>query len=515
MFFRHKLGYSVLIRIPQFFLWIVLIHGICETTPVVWAARYDGKLTVVVLDDKTRQPLAARLELLDSRGRPVRIRAKNAVPHGEYLVFDGQVTLELRKGTYQFLIEAGPEYQTRPGHFVIERHAEDTTEVILRRHVDMKSEGWWAGDLDVHQKSKVLPLMMRAGGTTIAPYFNRENIQGKCKQEKLSSESSVGPLLSLDYRRGGGLLLLGIGSSDQSYDVCALDKEDSTVKLLNQAHEAGDCAVALMPFAWDLPLWVATGKLDAVQIIHRHALGNNVVDHEGWGKPRDKTFFPGKTGNGRWSEAIYHHLLNCGLRIPPAAGSGSGENGNAVGTNRVYVHCEEFSVQNWMAGLRNGQVMVTCGPLLRTRVDGNPPGCVFQLDSGRSRDFQISLRLSFYEKTPVEYLEIVKNGRVAHEVRLSELVDRQGRLPSLHFDNSGWFLVRAMTNETKNYQFASTGPYYVQKGQEPRISRKSVQFFLTWLDEAANKFADNLEVHKEIMSARPYWQDLLSKANVD
>ena len=145
-------------------------------------------------------------------------------------------------------------------------------------------------------------------------------------------------------------------------------------------------SLLLPPFAWDLPLWIAEEKVDAIQILHRHALADEVVDHEGWGRPRDKTFFPGKTGNGRWSEKIYHHLLNCGLQIPPAAGSGSGANTNPVGTNRAYVYCgEEFTPENWFAGLRSGKVMVTNGPLLRTEVLGQMPGHQFVLDAGESR----------------------------------------------------------------------------------------------------------------------------------
>jgi len=479
------------------------------------AASYDGRLTVTVLDEETRQPIAARMELRDNRDRPVRIRAEGAVPHGNYLVFAGQVTLDLRKGFYQFLIEAGPEYQTRPGHFTIERHAEDSTEVALRRHVNMHAEGWWAGDLDVRQKHNVMPLMMRAGGVDLAPIFNRENIRGKCKKEALPKKVPTRSFVSLDYRRGGGLLLLSTGQTIPSYDVCTAAKEDSSLSLLTEARAAGDDIVALTPFAWDLPLWIASGRLSAVQIIHRHALGDSVEDDEGWGRPRDKTFFPGKMGNGRWSEAIYHHLLNCGLRIPPAAGSGSGANANAVGTNRVYVHCEEFSIENWWAGLRAGQVMVTNGPLLRTQVEGQLPGHLFQLQSGRSHEFQIALSLSFYQKAPVEYLEIVKNGQVVHEVRLAELVTQHGKMPPLNFDSSGWFLVRAMTSQTQNYQFATTGPYYVQSGHEPRISRASARFFLSWLDEAAEEFAGNLEVVADVNVARPFWEDLLSRANAD
>jgi hypothetical protein len=253
-----------------------------------------------------------------------------------------------------------------------------------------------------------------------------------------------------------------------------------------------------------------------VQIIHRFALANDVVDNEGWGRQRDRTFFPGKMGNGRWSETIYHHLLNCGIQLPPAAGSGSGANTNPVGTNRVYVQCgEEFSAENWFAGLRAGKVMVTNGPLLRTSVSGEPPGHQFQLQPGESRDFQIALGLAFYEKAPVDYLEIVKNGRVEHEIRLSQLAQTKGQLPALHFDASGWFVVRAMTSTTGNYQFATTGPYYVQANNRPRISRTSVQFFLDWLTAAKQTFADQPAVLAEIAAAQPFWNKLYSKANVD
>ena len=159
--------------------------------------------------------------------------------------------------------------------------------------------------------------------------------------------------------------------------------------------------------------------------------------------------------------------------------------------------------------------MVTNGPLLRTQVSGHPPGHQFHLDRGESREFQIALGLAFYEQAPVEYLEIIKNGRVEHEIRLSELADRQGRLPPLRFDRSGWFLVRAMTNRTSNYQFATTGPYYVQSDYQPRISRASVQFFLDWLDAAATEFATYDAVRADIQQARPFWEALLSKANAD
>ena len=69
-------------------------------------------------------------------------------------------------------------------------------------------------------------------------------------------------------------------------------------------------------------------------------------------------------------------------------------------------------------------------------------------------------------------------------MRLDKFAEAGGKLPPVAFDDSGWFLVRAVTNNAKNYQFASSGPYYVERGGQPRVSRASVKFFLDWIDAA-------------------------------
>jgi hypothetical protein len=393
----------------------------------------------------------------------------------------------------------------------------------------MHAEGYWAGDLDLAASPADLPLMMRARGLDFAPYLALVNDQGRCRKAKpapgvaeaAAAPPLYGPWAVLDDRRGGGLLAI---AADQPIDVCQWKADDPSLPMAEAAREAGAVVVAQSPYAWDLPLWIAAGKLDAVSIITRHSLAAAAIDNEGVGRPRDKTFFPGKTGNGRYAESIYHHLLNCGLRLPPAAGSGAGASARRTGAgpagsallggNRVYVHTgETCDREAWLAGLKAGRVVVTNGPLLRTLVDDQPPGYVFELRENERREFQIALNLAFYAETQVEYLEIIQNGRVLHQVRLEELAAAKGRLPHVEFDASGWFLVRAVTNNPHVYQFASTGPYYVEHDYKPRISRASVEYFIAWLDEAAQKFAANAAVVAEIEAARPYWEGLLAKAN--
>jgi hypothetical protein len=495
------------------------------------AAAPDGMVKLSAFDEKSHESIPIRFELRDARGRAVRVRPDDAVVAGESMYFDGQVTLGLRRGQYTFLAEAGPEFITRPGNFTIDRHAEDTIEIPLERKVDMREEGWWAGDLDVQLPLRDVPLIMRARAVDFAPVTTVVNDHGRCRKPKptlrdvaettaiASSSLFYGSWATLDHRRGGGLLAVG---ADALPDVCRFKADDPSLPSAEASRDAGAAIVALTPSAWDLPVWVAAGKLDAVAIINRHSQLDAVVDNEADGRPRDKTLFPDKIGRGRYSEAIYHHLLNCGLRIPPAAGSGAGAAmaGRVVvsplGTNRVYVYCNETCTrESWLEGMRAGRLFVTNGPLLRTRVEGEPPGHVFQIDAGETRGFQITLDLAFYTATQVEYLEIIKDGKTLHHVRLDDFGKKRGRLPPVEFDSSGWFLVRAVTNNSEVYQFASTGPYYVESNYQPRISHASVQFFLAWVDDAAKKFAGNAAVLAEIKAARPFWQKLLERATVD
>jgi hypothetical protein len=511
------------------FAWLFFVVALARGD-LLSAATSGGTLTLKAFDQETKEPLAARLELRDNRGRPVRARAEGAIVVGDSIYFDSMATVRLAPGHYTFLAEVGPEFITRPGNFTVEPNSEGTQELLFERKVNMHKEGWWAGDLDVQLREEELPLIMKARAVDFVPLTTAVNDHGKCRELKPASKGRVAkPAVSItsqllgrwaaaDCRRGNCLLAI---SFQKLPDVCHWKADDSSLGSAEAAHEAGTC-VALTPFSWDLPLWVANHKLDAVDVISRHSRLNAAIDNEGDGRPRERIEFSGKSGNGRYAEAIYHHLLNCGLRIPPAAGSGAGATvggrsiSSPLGTNRMYVHCGETCTrESWMESLRAGRVSVTNGPLLRVKVEGQPPGHVFQLEAGEKREFPLALNLAFYEATQVEYLEIVKNGQAIHQIRVDEFAKKGGRLPGVPFDASGWFLVRAVTNNSNVYQFATTGPYYVEANYQPRISRGSVQYFLTWLDDAAKKFAGNAAVLAEIEAARPFWKGLLAKANAD
>jgi hypothetical protein len=457
------------------------------------APRPDGELTVEVVDAETLQPVVARMHLKNSRGRPVRLRVPGLNQFADHFYIDGKFTVGLRAGQYTFELEAGPEYRTQDGHFEIERHADDSKRIEMHPFANLAKEGWYAGDLDVERRAEDLPLAMKSESLAYVP--NRAD-------------------------DGKNALAAGLLVFDLTKPLAVEGR--TSLEILREAKQLGGRTVAQTPFAWDLPVWLASGELDAIDVIHHHALRDAVVDNEDDGRPRDKTFFPGRNGNGRWSEAIYYHVLNCGLRIPPAAGSGSGSNESPLGTNRVYAYCgDEFSVTRWWEALDNGQVFITNGPLLRPLVDGRPPGHVFHLD-GQGR-LELEVGLSLATRVPVDYLQIVQDGVVAQEVRLDRFAALGGKLPPVVFNTSGWFVVRAVTNNMKNYQFASSGPYYVERAGKPRVSRRSVQFFLDWIDAAESHLRGRKDIAEplrakllaEQASAREFFQDLRSRANAE
>lgn len=486
-------------------------------------ARANEQLTIKVTDRDTGRPIAVRMHLRNARG--VAVKPPGAPFWKDHFAFDGEITLKLPRGNYAFEMERGPEYLERTGHFTIEPFANDTKAIDMQRFIDMPKAGWYAGDLHVHRPVEQIELLMKAEDLHIAPvitWWNAKNAwTGKTlpanRVTKFDGNRFYHVLAGEDERKGGALLFLNL---DEPLDIAGAGPESpSPMQFLLAAKEQGAHVDADKPFWWDFPVWLASGKLDSVGLANNHQQRSGMMDNEAWGKPRDRTLFPPPRGNGRWSQEIYYHALNCGIRLPPSAGSASGVLPNPVGYNRVYVHVDgELSWEKWFAGLRAGQVVVTNGPLIIPNVQGKLPGHVFRVDEGETAEFEIGLTLSTRDK--IDYLEVIQNGQVASEVRLADWKAAGGKLPLIKFERSGWFLVRAVTNNKDTYRFASTGPYYVEVGYERRVSRRSAQFFLDWVRERMKKVelpdaAEQREVLQYHQAAEAYWQALVEKANAE
>ena len=483
----------------------------------------SGQLELVVLDRQTGKPIPCRLHLKSPKGRP-RKAPKMPFWH-DHFVFPGQITLRLPLGNYEFELERGPEYVTRSGFFTINPHADDSKEVDLHRFVDMSKAGWYSGDLDVRRPVDDIQLLMMADDLHVVPLLTWSGGKSRWGGKSLPAD----PLVRFDGNRYCHLLGGEIQRPGGTYLVLNLaqlpklpggDGEyPATAKLLEDAcGQSGAWVDATRPYWWDLPMLVACGQIDSIELAHGNMGRLEAISSETGGKARDPGLFAGRWGNAQWSQHVYFQLLNCGLRIPPSAGSGSGQSPNPVGYDRVYVHVDgELTYEKWWKHLRAGQVVVTNGPLLRPSVHGQLPGYTFGADEGEQVELDIGLTLS--TRKPISYLEIVKDGRIEHSIPFHEY-SKSGKLPKIRFDRSGWFLIRATTDVSKTYRYAMTGPYYVSVGYGPRISKKSAQFFLDWVYERARQIklddpAKRREVIEYHRKARDFWQNLVDRANAE
>ncbi|MEX0867171.1 MAG: hypothetical protein WD030_07420 [Pirellulales bacterium] len=487
------------------------------------AAARVGKLVLTVIDESDGKPLPCRMHLTNERNRNRRPPGLPAL--GNHFEFDGKLELEVPLGNYKFEISCGPEYYARSGHFRINDFADDVQTVTMKRFVNMKLEGWWSGDLGVARSRHDLPLLVRAGDINVAEVITWSNNSSLWARqalpddpvERLDDDHLLDVMAGHDATAGGGLTYHQL---DKPARVTG--EHGSGVLAAEYAAEArarGGFVEVDAPYAADMPLWIARGVVDGVRIAGPHLQKEGIVELAPGYRPRDRRNYAGANGLGRYTQEVYYHLLNCGLRIPPTGGTGSGITEIPVGYNRTYVHCgESFEYDQWWQNLRAGRVVVTNGPMLRPLTEGEPPGHIFAAAAGERLKLELTLNLSFADK--VEYLEIVKNGEVAHHILLDEFARRNGMLPELEFDESGWFLIRAVADTPNTYRFASSGPWYVQIGEAPRVSKASAQYMLAWVYERAGQINEkDAGQRRQQLAAwaetRDWWLERLKQATVE
>jgi hypothetical protein len=504
-------------------LWSILA-ALSAGAGVAWGQGETGPVEITILDKDTGKPIPCRLHVKDAAGTPQRA-AKLPFWH-DHFACPGTVRLDLAPGRYTFEVERGPEYRLASGSFMVRDRAGAKRTVTLERLVDLAAEGWWSGDLHVHRPVEDMELLLQAEDLHVAPVITWWNNRNRWERERPPPDPLVrvggtrfyDVMAGEDEREGGALLFfhlrrpLALAGAGREYP--------SPLSFVAQAKKQPGAWIDIeKPFWWDVPTWLASGQVDSIGLANNHMCRDRMYENEAWGKPRIAERLPAPLGNGYWSQEIYYHVLNAGLRIPPSAGSASGVLPNPVGYNRVYVHTgQELTHARWWEGLRAGRSFVTNGPLLRARANGEFPGHVFTAPTGGEID--LDLRAVLTTRDPVRFLDIIRDGRVERRVPVAEGSEAVA-LGRLKFRSSGWFLVRAIADNPKTFRFASTAPYYVEVGaKRRRISKGSAQFFLEWVRERTQRIKlDDPKQREEVLAphraAERFWQDRVRQADVE
>ena len=249
----------------------------------------------------------------------------------------------------------------------------------------------------------------------------------------------------------------------------------------------------------ELPVDVALGKVDYIEVL-------GFSDHKSTAR-------------------VWYRLLNCGFRLPAAAGTDAMANFSSlrgpVGLNRVYVEVPKgaLAIEPWLENLKRGRTFATNGPLLGFSLGDQPIGGEMQLAAGTH---QVRFKAWLRSIVPVDQLEIICDGKVARELKLAarrDMADEEGTIP---ISSTGWCLLRASTDKAvypvlDQYVYATTSPIYIRvAGSKPQPSDDAV-YFVAWIDQLiagaeANKDwntdAEKATVLEQLSQARKVYERL-------
>ncbi len=497
---------------------VAIAMFLCSGT-LVWAA--GGTLTLKATEEQSDSPAITRLEVW--RGSPggKRVPLKRTVPAGVGVVLDRQLDITLPDNLYSFRMIRGPEYRIVSGTFQLETTSLDEHSVRLPRMVNMLQEGWTSGDCCVVASPHSLPLRMAAEDLHLARtlgHVQAKPIAGRKPDEPPENDPAW---IASDAKHFGGLVFYGDDSFGDGADDSLLPSQR-----IAQANRAdGQIRIAIEnPFAWPLPVWLASEKIDGVFVLGDWLQLDKKILRVSDGRSPSGPQIGDARSVGRWAERIYWNLLEAGFRIPPLAGSGSESRQTPVGYNRLYVAGPIDSYrqdgklvpkrvanpQAWWDGAWQGNSVATNGPLLRPLVGGKIPGHVFTAKSGEALKLEVELNLSV--RDPVDYLEVIHNGRVHHSAKLDEFAKAGGRIPPLLVKESGWVTIRVVTLYEDHFRAAMSAPWYIDFDSRPRMTAEGVEFFQSWLSEYETRLlrlpAPQLARHVPfVRAARSFWAE--------
>jgi len=232
----------------------------------------------------------------------------------------------------------------------------------------------------------------------------------------------------------------------------------------------------------ELPADVALGKVDYIEVV-------GFSDHKS-------------------TAEVWYKLLNCGFRLPTAAGTDFMGNyaslRGPVGLNRVYAEVKPgpLKIEPWLGAIKAGRTFATNGPLLRFSLGGQGIGGEVRLD--KKQEVKFSAEMSSI--VPVDHLQMVCNGKVKRELALDSNRSSAHVDGSIPLDASGWCVLRAFSDRAEYpildlYPYATTSPVYVTVAGAAVRSAADAAYFVAWVDRllaaARSNTSWNTEAEKE------------------
>lgn len=523
--------------------------GMCSTE----AAEYVVRLSVV--DAENHEPIPARIYLTGSEGQPFYFQSSH--PEGSAVRYEKQNWINSKSVEYHTTVSAHPcHVQVPDGEYVltVERGktwlphsqtvqvADKDLEIVipLKRWSRPESQGWYSGDTHLHRTIEELKNVLLAEDLNVAlPLTNWVTISGTppAAGDKNIVDSAQTDLIEIDpthviwprsteyeiFTVGqkrhtlGALFVLGhqqlLQTTVPPWNDVVTDVRSSEPQALFDMDKLD------WPFAMLLPTLVP----DAVYELANNHVWRTEFAFRDWNSAAPAWMAPPfgaqYGGHREWldyTHSMYYSLLNCGLRMPPSAGTANGVHPVPAGFGRVYVHLPDgFSFRAWMEGLKAGRSFVTTGPMLFATADGQDPGHVFSLQSKAAQPLVIRQELESVH--PLLYGEILVNGRPEQLLRATNMKTERGTYQTqsefrIRPQRSGWIAVRWWENSPDGQvRFAHSAPWYMEVDQQPvQIARREKQYLMDRMSAEINRSRDVVppEALEEYHQAQRFYASL-------
>jgi TolB protein len=229
----------------------------------------------------------------------------------------------------------------------------------------------------------------------------------------------------------------------------------------------------------ELPVDVALGKVNYIEVL-------GFSDHKS-------------------TAAVWYRLLNCGFRLPAAAGTDAMANfaslRGPVGLNRVYAEVPNgpLNIESWLSSLKQGHTFATNGPLLGFILGSQQVGGELHLPPGETK-----VKFSGWLRSivPVDHLEVICNGRVVRELKLNDDRESADIEDTIPLSQSGWCLLRAWSERAEHpvldaYPYATTSPIYVTVAGSVAKPIEDAAYFIAWIDRMIQNAKSNPDWNTE------------------
>jgi hypothetical protein len=219
---------------------------------------------------------------------------------------------------------------------------------------------------------------------------------------------------------------------------------------------------------------------------------------------------------------LWYRVLNCGFRVPAAAGTDCFLNritSSPPGWGRCYVRLPNgLDYKAWIEGQRAGRSFISNGPMIELAVGDSLPGGTIKLTAPQT----VRVRARSSSQAPLEKLELIYNGVVVANGQLSADKLELKLDHELPLDRTGWVAARVSGPPAPDFvvgpQQAHANPVYVELAGSKLDSKADAEYFLAWIDrlEADLNRRDRMHTGKDhiamqLKAARGVYQKLAQR----